>query len=97
MQDGLQESRDHFCNNKSSHASSNSPTPGGDARVIVWSRQHASARQSVILPQYGEMPRKCTMTASGMLAVMKTGVHHSLRLYWQSKSAEEAGAMTRMK
>ena len=46
MQDGLQESRDHFRNNMSSSAGSNSPAPGSDARVIVWSRQHA--RRSVI-------------------------------------------------
>ena len=35
MQDGLQESRDHFRNNMSSHTGSNSPTPGSNARVIV--------------------------------------------------------------
>jgi hypothetical protein len=46
MQDGLQESRDRFRNNMSSRAGSNSPTPGGDARVIARSRQHA--RRSVI-------------------------------------------------
>jgi hypothetical protein len=50
MQDGLQESRDHFRNNMSSRAGSNSPTPGigstSDARVIARSRQHA--RRSVI-------------------------------------------------
>ena len=46
MQDVLQESRDHFRNNMSSRAGSNSPTPGGDARVIARSRQHA--RRSVI-------------------------------------------------
>ena len=33
MQDELQESRDQFRNNKSIHASSNSPTPGSDARM----------------------------------------------------------------
>jgi hypothetical protein len=46
MQDGLQESRGHFRNNMSSRAGSNPPTPGSDARVILWSRQHA--RRSVI-------------------------------------------------
>ena len=46
MQDGLQESRDHFRNNMSSRAGSNSPTPGGDPRAIARSRQHA--RRSVI-------------------------------------------------
>ena len=46
MQDGLQESRDHFRNNMSSRAGSNSPTPGNDARAIARSRQHA--RRSVI-------------------------------------------------
>lgn len=46
MQDGLQESRDHFRNNMSSRAGSNSPTPPGDARVIARSRQ--LARRSVI-------------------------------------------------
>ena len=46
MQDGLQESRDHFRNNMSSRAGSNSPTPGSDPRAIARSRQHA--RRSVI-------------------------------------------------
>src|ERR1700722_16996550 len=46
MQDGLQESRDHFRNNMSSRSGSNSPTPGNDARVIARSRQHA--RRSVV-------------------------------------------------
>jgi hypothetical protein len=50
MQDGLQESRDHFRNNMSSRAGSNqrtpSPTPGNDARAIARSRQYA--RRSVI-------------------------------------------------
>ncbi len=46
MQDGLQESRDHFRNKMSSRTGSNSPTPGGDPRAIARSRQHA--RRSVI-------------------------------------------------
>lgn len=50
MQDGLQESRDHFRNNMSSRAGSNqrtpSPTPGNDTRAIARSRQYA--RRSVI-------------------------------------------------
>ena len=46
MQDVLQESRDHFRNNMSSRAGSNSPSPGSDARAIARSRQHA--RRSVI-------------------------------------------------
>ncbi|KAI0269365.1 hypothetical protein BC834DRAFT_1017379 [Gloeopeniophorella convolvens] len=50
MQDGLQESRDHFRNNMSSRAGSSqqtpSPTPGNDPRVAARSRQHA--RRSVI-------------------------------------------------
>jgi hypothetical protein len=50
MQDGLQESRDHFRNNMSSRAGSNqqtpSPTPANDARVIARSRLHG--RRSVI-------------------------------------------------
>ncbi|KAI0052684.1 hypothetical protein FA95DRAFT_1532589 [Auriscalpium vulgare] len=53
MQNGLQESRDHFRNNMSSRTGSNqqtpSPTPGGgpnDLRIIVQSRQHA--RRSVV-------------------------------------------------
>ncbi|KAI0301902.1 hypothetical protein B0F90DRAFT_1716269 [Multifurca ochricompacta] len=50
MQDGLQESRDHFRNNLSSRAGSNqqtpSPTPGNDAHNITRSRQHA--RRSVV-------------------------------------------------
>jgi hypothetical protein len=50
MQDGLQESRDHFRNNMSSRAGPNqqspSPSPGNDPRAIARSRQHA--RRSVI-------------------------------------------------
>jgi len=50
MQDGLQESRDHFRNNMVSLAGPNqqsaSPTPGNDPRAIARSRQHA--RRSVI-------------------------------------------------
>ena len=50
MQDGLQESRDHFRNNMSSRAGPNqqspSPTPGNGPRVMTRSRQHA--RRSVI-------------------------------------------------
>jgi len=50
MQDGLQESRDHFRNNMTPRAGPNqqspSPTSFGDPRVIARSRQHA--RRSVI-------------------------------------------------
>ena len=47
MQDGLQESRDHFRNNMSSHAGQTpSPTPGNGTRAVAHSRQHA--RRSVI-------------------------------------------------
>lgn len=50
VQDGLQESRDHFRNNMVSLAGPNqqsaSPPPGNDPRVIPRSRQHA--RRSVI-------------------------------------------------
>lgn len=50
MQDGLQESRDHFRNNMPSLAGPNqqspSPTPGNGPRVMTRSRQHA--RRSVI-------------------------------------------------
>jgi len=50
MQDGLQESRNHFRDNMSSRAGSNhqtpSPTSGNDPRAIARSRQHA--RRSVI-------------------------------------------------
>jgi hypothetical protein len=54
-------------------------------------------RFTVILPQYGGMRRKWTTTTSGMLAVMRTRIHHSRRtLHWQSESAEEVGAVIRM-
>jgi hypothetical protein len=54
-------------------------------------------RFTVILPQYGGTMRKWTTTTSGMLAVMRTRIHHSRRrLHWQNKSAEEVGAVTRM-